>query len=169
MLGLLAIGAVAVGAACRHLGETAAMNLSGNRVADLRAIERLHEADKRAAMANDLDALIDLSAEDAILLPPGTAPVVGKEAIAAFLRQGWRREQTPEAIEYIHNFEDVTIAGEWAFECGTFKSVWREPGSDDVSTQSGNLLRVLRRRPDGSWKIARAMWNVREAEEPDNE
>ena len=120
-------------------------------------------------MANDLDALIDLSAEDAILLPPETAPIVGKSGIAAFLRQGWSRGEAPEAIEYTHDFADITITGEWAFECGTFKSVWREPGSGAVSTESGNLLRVLRRQPDGSWKIARAMWNLHDAEEADSE
>lgn len=167
MLALLAGGVINVCGACSRTYETNRMNISRDRAEDLQAIEQMHEADRRAAMASDIDALIDLWTDDGILLPPGSEPIVGKEAIARFLREGWdSNEPPPEAVEYTHDFSDIVIAGDWAFESGTFKSVWRVPGSETLSTQSGNLLRVLRRQPDGTWRAARAMWNLRDVGQP---
>jgi len=129
--------------------------------ADLQAIEALHETDRRAMFRYDVETLIGLWEEDGVLLPPGSEPVVGKEAIAARLRASAEGPDIPEVLENELDFSDITIVGDWAFESGTFKSVWRERGTQAVSAQCGNILRVLHRQSDGSWKCARAIWNNR--------
>jgi len=130
-----------------------------SRADDLQAIEALHETDRQAMLRYDVEALIELWEEDGVLMPPGTEPVVGKEAIAARLRQSAEGPERPEVLENTLDFFDISIVGEWAFESGTFTSVWRDPGSRAPSTQRGNILRVLHRQPDGSWRCARAIWN----------
>ena len=113
----------------------------------------------KAMLRYDVETLIGLWEEDGVLLPPGSAPVVGKEAIAKQLRQSAEGPELPEVIDNEMDFSDITVAGDWAIESGTFTSTWREPGAQTPSTQKGNILRVLRRQPDGSWKCARAIWN----------
>lgn len=34
----------------------------------------------------------------------------------------------------------------------------QDSATQPVQTPHGNLLRVLKRQPDGSWKFARVMW-----------
>lgn len=136
------------------------MNDTTHRNVDLEAIERLHEEDRRATLALDADALIDLWTDDGVMLRPGSPPVVGKKAIAEVIR-AWN--PNPEQVTIIRNdidFREIEIVGDWAFEYGTYESVWRESGSEEPLSMSGNLLRLLRRQPDGSWRCARAIWNV---------
>jgi hypothetical protein len=53
--------------------------------------------------------------------------------------------------------KDVTITDGWAFEWGYFTaSIVESPGSEDKRLR-GKLLRVLKKQPDGSWKVARAI------------
>jgi uncharacterized protein (TIGR02246 family) len=133
-----------------------------DRDADLQAIERLHEADRRATLALDTDALIDLWTHDGVMLRPGSPPVVGKEAIAETIR-AWNPD--PDEIRIIQNdidFTEIKVVGDWAFEYGTYESKWRASDTGTVQSSSGNLLRVLRRQADGSWKCARAIWNLHE-------
>jgi len=126
---------------------------------DLRAIKALHRNDRQAMVRYDVEALIELREEDSVLIPPGTDPVVGKVANAARLRQSAKGFEIPEVLQNTWDFFDITIADDWAFESGTFKSVWRDPGAKTPSTQRGNILRVLHRQPDGSWKCAKVIWN----------
>jgi len=76
------------------------------------------------------------------------------------LRASTDVDNPPTVVENTMDFFDTTVIGEWAIEYGTFKSVWRMPGATEDSTMSGNIMRVLRLQPDGSWKCARAMWNL---------
>ncbi|UCE58398.1 MAG: SgcJ/EcaC family oxidoreductase [Phycisphaerales bacterium] len=127
---------------------------------DLKAIQQLHEADKRATLALHVDALLDLWADDGVMLRPGSAPIVGKEAIKEVLRR-WNPD--PDQVEPLRadiDFQDVKIIGDWAIEYGTFDSAWHVSGEEAPVTSVGNILRVLKRQPDGSWKCARAIWNT---------
>src|SRR5262249_56317891 len=45
------------------------------------AIEKLHQQDVAATLAHDPQTLADLFTDDAVLLEPGAAPVIGKSAI----------------------------------------------------------------------------------------
>ena len=158
----LAVCMMAAGASCRHVNGPEAMSKSPSRAEDLRAIDLLHKMDKRATLALDTDALLDLWADDGVMLRPGSPPVVGKQAIAEVLRK-WNPD--PDAVKIIRNTIDlaeVNIIGDLAIEYGTYESVWQNSNSNGPQTVSGNILRVLQRQPDGSWKYARAIWNTHE-------
>jgi hypothetical protein len=51
--------------------------------ADLAAIEKLHQEDIEATLTQDPKGLVDIWADDAVRINPGSPPEVGKEAIGA--------------------------------------------------------------------------------------
>lgn len=127
--------------------------------ADLAAIEKLHETDMAAAKNHDIDTLITLMTDDCILLPPGQEPIRGREAIWKFMQEHLPESQKYEITEYVQDFEEVKIIGDWAYEWATFHCTYHlKSGGPDLHERS-RLFRILHRQPDGCWKVARSMWH----------
>lgn len=125
---------------------------------DLDQIIKLDEQDIAASEAQDMSALLALWDADGVALPPGGDPVMGIKALRAWLEgQG---EPDYEITEYVHDFVERQVLGDWAFEWGTYLSAARSVDGDSPVRATGKLLRILRRQPDGGWKVARAIWNV---------
>jgi uncharacterized protein (TIGR02246 family) len=123
-----------------------------------KAIERLHRRDMRASAAGDFAALRALVDDNAVMLPPGGAPQRGaKDFDAAFERMS-NSPQTHEVIEYRLEFEEVKIFGNYAVEWGAIRGATREIASGRVNQSEYHVMRVLRRQPNGSWKIWRSIW-----------
>ena len=136
--------------------------------ADVEAIHRVREAHDPAVNAGDLDAWLAVFAEDAVSMPPNEPPVVGKEAIRS-LGQGvfehFNFEETMSSAE-------VMAAGDWGFDRGTYTLTPTPVAGGEPAegaqpeimrelnyAQDGKYLWILRRQPDGSWKIACDMWS----------
>ena len=128
---------------------------------DLKAIEKLHETDWAASKTFDIETLISLWTDDGVLLQPGQEPLVGKEAIMEYLQSELRGPRHYEILEYYHDFQEIRICGDWAFEWGTFHGKIRMLADGEESSQTARLLRILRNEPDGSWKCARAISHAR--------
>jgi uncharacterized protein (TIGR02246 family) len=123
-----------------------------------KAIERLHRRDMRASAAGDFAALRALVDDNAVMLPPGGAPQRGaKDFDTAFERMS-NSPQTHEVIEYRLEFEEVKIFGNYAVEWGAIRGATREIASGRVNQSEYHVMRVLRRQPNGSWKIWRSIW-----------
>jgi uncharacterized protein (TIGR02246 family) len=127
---------------------------------DLAAIEQLHHKDVAAAKAGDTATLATLWTDDAVALPPGEQPVVGIDAIREWLKKGQAGTGRFEITEYKIDFEEVHVLGKEAVEWGRTRISMRPKGASGGMSVSGNILRVLRRQPDGTWKVARAIWNM---------
>lgn len=132
---------------------------------DLEAIRRLHQTDWAASKARDLETLRTLWTEDAVLLPPGGEPVAGGEAIWAFLNAQQPEMEPYEILEYRHDFQEIEILGDWAYEWGVFHGTYRRGGSEEIRKDRARLFRILKRQGDGSWKVSRAIWQELPPEE----
>jgi uncharacterized protein (TIGR02246 family) len=124
------------------------------------AIERLHQQDIAAAKAGDSATLATLWTDDAVALPPGEQPVIGIDAIREWLKKGQESGRRFEITEYRIDFQETRVLGDEAIEWGRTRVSMRPKGGQAGMTISGSILRVLRRQPDGSWKVARAIWNM---------
>ena len=129
-------------------------------LADQRAIARLQERDIAANTALDADALISLTTDDVVVLPPGRAPVVGHEALRTFYGELLERAPDVQVLAYSENWEEVRIVGDFAFQWGTITERSKPSVSGAETASAVHAMRMLARQPDGSWKIARAMWNT---------
>jgi uncharacterized protein (TIGR02246 family) len=126
---------------------------------DRRAIAELHETDMTASKARDVATLLSLCSEDCVLLPPGEDPMMGQEAIRESLERDQDQEQDYLITEYVHKFAEVKVLGDWAFEWGTFRAAAEPVGGGPPIRSSGKILRILERQGDGTWKVARSIWN----------
>lgn len=148
-----------VWALCVHLSS--AQDSGGSRLArDMAAIEQLHARDTAAAKVGDIATLATLWTTDAVALPPGEQPVIGINAIRAWLAQSQTDPSKLEIVEYVMDFKEIRILGDDAFEWARTSVTVRPKGAPRGLHSAGNLMRILKRESDGSWRVARAAWNM---------
>lgn len=63
-------------------------------------------------------------------------------------------------VRYVPHVEQLTLLGDYAVERGYFDGAYIAARGANVQSIRGNVLRVLRREPDGSWKFTHVMWNL---------
>ena len=125
----------------------------------LAEIDKLHQQDMAASKEYDVETLVSLMTDDIVLLQPGQEPLKGKEAIRSYLQSYKNEMDQVEITQYLHTFEEVHIVGDWAYEWGMFHGASRPVSGGEETPQRMRLFRILRRQPDGSWKVARAIWH----------
>jgi uncharacterized protein (TIGR02246 family) len=126
---------------------------------DWEKIEELHQTDMKASKANDLDTLLGLWTEDGVMIRPGGKPVIGKKAITRAMESYREQLKNITFTQYLIEFKEIKIIGDHAYEWGDFHHKYfakDNPGQE--LEQKGRLMRILRRLPDGKWKVARAIW-----------
>jgi uncharacterized protein (TIGR02246 family) len=123
---------------------------------DIRAIKALNQHDVRAVLASDFDAIVSQWTDDFVVIPPAGPIVRGRAANAAPIESAKKQGVTFEHAEYSVDFEEIVVAGDYAFEWGTFKGAMRPPGGSAVE-YGGKLMRILQRQRDGSWKMHRTI------------
>ena len=137
LIGLL----VAVAAGCAG-GSTAIDPASRG------AIEATVDRYVAASNEGDAEALAELYAEDALLLPPDHEPIRGRAAIVEFWRQG-----TDLGLEV--STLRLEVAGDVAYLVGRY----RLPPTEEEAADSGQYVLCLKRQPDGAWKLTADIWN----------
>jgi len=124
---------------------------------DLRAIEALNQRHIAAVLANDMEAVMAGWSDDFTILPPVGPIVRGRRTNEAIVRNGIEQLRAFEPVEYGEHFEEIEVAGNYAFEWGTYRGTSRSRAGGDLLSYGGKILRILRRDPDGSWKMYRTM------------
>jgi ketosteroid isomerase-like protein len=115
---------------------------------DLRAqMEAANAAFLAAYNGRNGAAFKALYTSDAMLLAPGSQPVVGAEAIAAFwadrIKGGSRKNHTLELVE-------VWSDGRYAYQVARYGvDVLNDKG--EIFKSAGNTVRIFERQPDGQW------------------
>jgi ketosteroid isomerase-like protein len=124
-------------------------------IADLAAIATFNQRYLQAINDGDIAALSALTTEDHIMLAPNRPPLIGKDANDNANRRAFEQFD----IDETWTPEETVVAGDWAWQRGTYQVV-ATPKSDGAShTSTGNFLRIYRRQPDGSWRMIRDMFN----------
>ena len=118
---------------------------------DKATIERLNAQFAEAFNRGDIAAVAAMYAEDAVLLPPGSDMVKGRNDIRSF----WMK-----AAEQISDFKLATVdvkplGSDAAREIGTFSLKTKGQQAQDVS---GKYV-VVWQKVSGDWKLATDIWN----------
>lgn len=122
--------------------------VGGARAEDLRAAMEADNTQWLAAFnANTPAALSAMYTTDAMVLPQGSQPVNGRQAIGQFwedlLKPGNRKN---------HTFEIVSLrrSGPYVYQVARFTlNVINKTG--EPTKLSGNTVRIFERQPDGAW------------------
>jgi len=123
---------------------------------DEQAIRDLFAAWRQATSDRDVETLLSFVTDDATFLAPGQAPIRGKAAIEAMCRQMlglYRWEQ-----DWV--FEEIQVFGEWGFCWGRDSATMTPLDGGPAVQASGMGMSILRKRPDGSWAVARGINNM---------
>ena len=127
------------------------------RAADLAAIEKLHQRDIAATVSRDPVALTDLWTDDAIRMGAGQPAEVGKQAIQTS-NERHAANKNFKVLSYIPETRDFTfLDGGWAVEWRSFTASYVDSPGGEAKQIRGSVLAVLKKLPDGSWKVFRGM------------
>ena len=156
---LLCVGFVVASCSSeRKAPESAAVESQATQ-ADEAAIKGVHLRVTRAIKEKDAGSLLALFDSDLVVMPPNEPPIVGKAA----LRSWFLRLTDQFSIELDSSVEELKVSGDWAFERFSFRQTMTPTGGGEPATARGKGIHVFRRQSDGSWKIARDIWNSDEA------
>ena len=159
--GTLALIGVLVVASCsseRKASEPAAVESPASE-ADEAAVEGVHLRETQAIKGKDAAHFLALFDSDLVVMPPNEPPVVGEAA----LRSWFLRVTDRFTIDLDFSVEEIRVSGKWAFERFSFRRTTTPTGGGEQATVRGKGVHVFRRQSDGSWKIARDIWNSDEA------
>jgi len=131
----------------------------------LKQIEELHRKDLEASKVKDFKTLLSLWEDDGVLLEPGRAPIIGKDAIKAYIESQAETSKTYRITKYEQDWKEIRIIGDWAFEWGVFEGEAELINGGPPIKQKAKMLRLLKRQNDGSWKCARVIYHEDPAED----
>ena len=151
------VAALFLVAACAPSSEERRSETHGASAQDLAAISRLHDAYVLAHNDADVPRMTALYTEDGVLMPTDEPTLTGREAIGGHYEEFF--DQTPSKI--VLRAIETRVAGDWAFE--RIEMTVTLPGGGENSMEAKvKYLWILERQKDGSWKIARAIYNLDE-------
>jgi uncharacterized protein (TIGR02246 family) len=127
----------------------------GGQESDAQDILRMTEELRQAYTHRNLEKFVDFFADDTVCMPNDEQPVVGKAAWRAWLQEWWE-ESIVERMDLLT--DEILVLGDWAFERHHETQVTAPRGGRETRTASFKGVWMLRRQ-DGSWKIARYIWN----------
>ena len=104
----------------------------------------------------DVDAFMALTTEDVVLMPPGESTLSSRAAVRS-LMEDFLSTFTIK-LERV-SIDEIVVAGDWAFVRDTYVSNLTPRSGGETLRARGKNVWILWRQPDGSWKVARNMWN----------
>ena len=126
--------------------------------ADRAGVAAFNRALDSATRTMDNAATLALWADDGVTLLPDTKPIVGKPAIAAFLTRVTGGITGARMTSFTMTCDGIAVSGPLASEWCVEHQVVALPDGKTFDGW-GKMLLVLRRDPDGRWRLLREMWN----------
>jgi uncharacterized protein (TIGR02246 family) len=118
--------------------------------ADRQAVREVHSSWIDAVNAGDLACLLNLMADDVVLLNPGQAPR-GRDEFPS----GFSAAHQHARIHCTSELEDVAVAGKVAYTLSRDRLSMTPRAGGATMQLAGHRLTVYRKQPDGRWLLAR--------------
>ena len=121
-------------------------------------IAAIKEADRAyvdAWLTNDAGRVMATLTDDAVIMPFGIPAIEGTEAIRTFW---WPPDSPPATItEFTTVQHDAGGGGDIGYVRGSFSLSFEYAGK--MLSNHGDYISILRRLPDGSWRVSHRAWN----------
>lgn len=122
---------------------------------DIAAIKEFLSNAGEAASSGDVEAEVNRFTEDGIYMWPGEPTIEGHDALRAWFQNRFSKVDVDLESESL----ELQVFGDWAFERGTSVARIIRKNSNQVQIVRGKYINILRKQPDGSWRIARRIRN----------
>ena len=120
---------------------------------DVRAIEGIIHQYVQAMLEKDLSAWMGLWTENAVMLPPNSPALEGRDAIIQDLMVG------PATTEFVLDVLDIDGAGDIAYVRGTYSVTMTVAGVPELVRDEGKYLSIFKKQPDATWLFSVDTWN----------
>lgn len=125
----------------------------GLNASDEAALRQALDIEMKAANAADAAGWASVYTQDAIVLRPHASAVEGREAIQQWLAT------LPPISKAQGQVSEVFGYGDLAYTRGTYSMTFVIPGVATPIDERGKFLQIFRKQGDGSWKMAREIYN----------
>lgn len=125
---------------------------------DIAAIDELHRRDVEATKSSQFATLKFLMDEQCIVSPPDSEPVPGQNYLDRVITTAQDMKSHETILELEQNWDELKLFGDFAYERGVVHYAICDPNGK-VIKETQQLMRILRRQRDGSWRVYRAMWH----------
>ena len=115
---------------------------------DERAIRDLIATWMSASQAGDTDTVLSLMTDDVVFMLPGREPF-GKAAFASA-----SQDMKDVRMEGTSDIRELEVLGVWAYLRGHLQVSMNTPAGN-IIRRAGYTLTILRKEPDGKWRLAR--------------
>jgi uncharacterized protein (TIGR02246 family) len=122
---------------------------------DQSVIDSLRNAHVAAVNSGDAEGWTACFAGDGVQMPPNFGANTGIAAI-----RGWNSGfMGMFACRFSLSVDEVQAAADWAFERGRYEIELTPKAGGGPTKDNGKYITLYQRQADGSWKIARDIWN----------
>jgi len=127
---------------------------------DLAKIKQVHKKYEEAWLKGDANGVRVLFTADCVLLPPhGDKPRIGQKGLNEF----WFPPDAPpiQVTKLVVTPQNIGGDGNMAYAWGTDEVEWTstQDGKTTTSSHKGMFLNVLRKQPNGEWKLSHHTWD----------
>ena len=125
---------------------------------DIEAISALYASIVPLISSDGADGLFTLYTDDVVLMVPDSWTDLDRQEAVAFYTEGldWGK---PDPDNYNITIDEVVVTGDWAYVRTTSKGQVVPASGDPAFSQGSRHVSILRRQPDGAWKIARDIFH----------
>ena len=152
---IVAVIAGATLQACAGKAEQAGQATQANTEKDVAAINAVQDREVALVATSNADSLITIATDDAELMPPDEPAVHGRDA----MRKWAETVFSQVAMSGRYTSSDVTVAGDLAVARYTADLTITPKAGGAPVTERIKGIHVMKRQPDGTWKIAQDVWN----------
>lgn len=118
---------------------------------DCKSITRRRQRWIAAVNAGAVNDYLEVLTEDLVWLPPGQPALSGKDEFAAWVGAFFESYE----YQFVVKEPEVTLAGDWAVERGTFETAMTSKEDGSVGRHEGTYIVLWRRADDDMWRIER--------------
>jgi uncharacterized protein (TIGR02246 family) len=122
---------------------------------DISAVGRATAALLDAVNGSDVSGVLDVWADDGVLMPPHHPAVQGRVEIGRYFERLFQRSR----FAFSFSSSQIEVCGGVAFERVDFTASVHPLDGGPHKRDAGKGLHLYRRQPDGSWKLAMDIWN----------
>jgi uncharacterized protein (TIGR02246 family) len=126
--------------------------------ADVAAIQAVLAAWGVAVETGDAATLVALRTDDVVRMPPDEPVSKGKQDLKDFY-SGLFEQFSVEGTWPVEGTEEIVVADGWAFHLSEFILRISSKAGGEAVEERGKIIAICQQQPDGSWKIAREIWN----------
>ena len=119
--------------------------------ADEQAIRGLIAEWHRATAAGEVDAILDLMADDVVFLIAGRPPMAGRAKFEAGLRELLKTNR----LDSSGDAKEIVVSGDLAYSLTRLTVRMRPLAGGEAIARTGFTLSIYRKYPDGKWRLTR--------------